>query len=501
MLKDRQIHYALWEVTQRCNLSCIHCRADASPCKEETDLIVGADVKKLLDELADLGCPTLAITGGEPLLRPDLVEIISYATSKGIKTRIQSNGLLLTSKLAQELKQAGLYSFGIGLDGSRPEINDVIRNFPGALERAIKAIKLLKEVDLKVHVEHTATKLNINDLSDLLDLLESLGVDTFLSRAAIFSGRANASNQIFVLTAEDYKQYLAELANERLKRKMSIIMNCQDPLYHLVDQAIVEKLKTHGDIYGGHIISGCTLGLNMIHICDNGDIGVCTFLPDIILGNFRKTPLKEIWRDRGQVASLSRLMKRDLEGSCGHCPDRYICGGCRARALTLGGNLYGYDPYCWKYKKHMSDTIDFNKLTLRLYKDSDCVFVHDLSKENMEHCVKKYWGGWDKEKFMANIKPDNIKIIEYQGAPIGFYDMEVIEKLAHLRNIQIKPSFQGRQIGQHVLDIMEKDAKRLNADMIKLQVFKDNPAKNFYSKAGFYSTEDKEFTLIMEKKL
>lgn len=233
MAMKNDLHYALWELTQRCNLCCIHCRAASSPQILEDNLIKGGDMVRLMKELKELGCPTLALTGGEPLLRPDIIDIVKEATKQGIKVRIQSNALLLTEKLAKLLKGAGLYSFGVGLDGSCSEISDKIRNLDGAFNKAINSIKLLKNLDMKVHVEFTVTRLNKDNLVDTLDLLEGLGVDTFLARAAIFTGRATENNPIFVLEPLEYKKFLKELSKERKRRKIKIVINCQDPLYHL----------------------------------------------------------------------------------------------------------------------------------------------------------------------------------------------------------------------------------------------------------------------------
>lgn len=344
---EGQIHYALWEVTQQCNLNCIHCRADASPMKKDAKSIAGKDAKRLIDNLCEIGCPTLALTGGEPLLRKDIVEIVEYAHSKGIKVRIQSNAQLLTESLADELKAAGLYSYGIGLDGSNSSINDQIRNKQGALDKSIRAIKILKERGIKVHVEFTITKINVNDLGKTLDLLESLNVDTFLARAALFSGRASSASSLFRLTPGEYKTFLEKLRDERKNRK--IILNCQDPLYHLVDNEMVEKLSKYGDIYSGNIITGCTAGINMIHIHTDGNVGVCTFLPDLIIGNIFEKSLADIWAEKNSIPGIKKLSCKEYNGRCRTCRDRFICGGCRARALQLNNDLFGHDPYCWKF--------------------------------------------------------------------------------------------------------------------------------------------------------
>jgi len=342
-----KLHYALWEVTQKCNLSCIHCRAEAYPEKVEKKLIEGNNYRQLIDELVLLGKPTLVLTGGEPLLRKDIVEIVEYSNSKGIPTRIQSNGLLLTDGLAKKLKNAGIISFGIGLDGSSAKIHDKVRNLKGAFEKALEAIRILKSNGIKVHIEFTITKLNLGDLPKTLNLLESLKVDTFLARAAIFTGRAKFGNKLFRVSSEEYKKFLSRLNKERRKRKL--ILNCQDPLYHLADEDIQKKLKKYGDIYSGKIISGCTVGINMVHIHSNGDVGLCTFLQNVIIGNILEKRLSLIWKERRDLPEVKRLMNREYDGYCKICPDRFICGGCRARALLIKNNLFGHDPYCWKY--------------------------------------------------------------------------------------------------------------------------------------------------------
>ena len=348
ILAKHSIDYALWEVTPKCNLSCIHCRASASPWVNENNLIRGDAVYNLIDSLSNLKTKVLVLTGGEPLLRDDLEEIISYARKKSIKCRIQSNGLLLTENRILKLKESGIFSFGIGLDSPNPETHDYIRNKKGAFEQAIKIINLLKQNDVKCHIEFTLTKLNNNQLEEMFNLLNILAIDTFLMRAAIFEGRATTDNESFVLSAIEYRDALKKL-HELSKKYPNIIANSQDPLYHLVDSRIKENLNKVGDIQSGKIISGCTVGVNMVHIRTNGDIGQCTFLPNITLGNCLKTPLEQIWDERFQSNNnLCNIALRNFTGKCGKCTDKYICGGCRARAYKLNNDLLSEDPYCWK---------------------------------------------------------------------------------------------------------------------------------------------------------
>jgi len=116
-----------------------------------------------------------------------------------------------------------------------------------------------------------------------------------------------------------------------------------------VDKRIIKKLKKFGDITTGKVISGCTAGFNMAHIHADGRVGICTFLPNIILGDIFKEPFSQIWENRIKIPEVARLVKREFNGYCKTCPDKFICGGCRARALALDHDLFGSDPYCWKH--------------------------------------------------------------------------------------------------------------------------------------------------------
>ena len=177
-----------------------------------------------------------------------------------------------------------------------------------------------------------------------------MGVNTFSARSALFSGRAKSGeDDVFQITKEQYKKTLEQLCEERYKNEMIIV--CQDPLYHLIDKGIMDGLKQYGDITSGKVLSGCTVGLNMAHINKDGRVGVCTFIPDVIIGNIFEKPLSEIWLNRGNHPDIKKLMNREYKGNCKKCADRFICGGCRARALVLKNDLFEEDPYCWKYDK------------------------------------------------------------------------------------------------------------------------------------------------------
>jgi radical SAM protein with 4Fe4S-binding SPASM domain len=346
-LKKCSIDYALWEVTSNCNLACLHCRAAATPEIIEKDNIKGEEAKRLLISLANLKTKTLVFTGGEPLLRDDLEDIISYAVSLGIRCRIQSNGLLLTHERAEKFKNIGVFSFGIGLDSPNSNTHDKIRNCKGAFDIAVNAIKIIKDVGLACHVETTLSQFNINDLESMFTFVTSLGVDTFLARSAIFSGRTTTDKSEFVLTKDEYHKTLLKLY-ELSRQHKNIISGCQDPLYNTLKQNFTDKISQIKSSTSKQILCGCSAGLNMVDIHSSGEIGLCTFLKHIVIGNIKKSSLEDIWERRFENSQeIADCVSRNLKGKCQNCAYRYFCGGCRARALAVNKNILESDPYCW----------------------------------------------------------------------------------------------------------------------------------------------------------
>jgi len=342
--EKREMDYILWEVTHKCNLQCIHCRAAASPITNKQNIIMGEEAIGLLEQIKKLGRPTLVFTGGEPLIRGDFIQLAEAASEYEIPFRVQSNGLLLTENIAKKLHDLGILNFGIGIDGPE-KIHDTIRNKKGAFKKALKAIKILNRYDIPVHIEFTIMRLNMDYLSQTLDLLEKeVNISTFLARSVIFSGRANPKNTQMLLTPLEYREILRKIYYESKRRPFAV--QSQDSLYFKVNPELLKLYKKYGDITSGNIISGCSIGLNMLDIRPNGDVGVCTFIPQVI-GNVKSESLIEIWKNRTKHDFVKKIVNRELNGKCSKCPFRYVCGGCRARALSITNDLFGEDPYCW----------------------------------------------------------------------------------------------------------------------------------------------------------
>ena len=345
-LKRCGIDYALWEITANCNFSCLHCRASATPDSPRSDAIVGDKALRLIKSLSNLNTKTLVFTGGEPLLRNDVEDLVSFATSLGIRCRIQSNGSLLDEQRLRKLRDAGLFSFGIGLDSPYAKHHDKIRNRTGSYSEAICAIGLIKKNNMACHVETTLTKDNLGHLGELLTLVDSLNVDTLLLRAALPSGRASATSESLVLSKHEYKDAMINIGLLS-KKYPNLLVNSQDPLYCISDPELLERILAISKANKKKVISGCTMGLNTLHIRSTGLVGACTFISDITIGDLNHQSLEEIWDTRFNNTILADCISRNLKGKCKICKNRFICGGCRARALGFNDDIYANDPYCW----------------------------------------------------------------------------------------------------------------------------------------------------------
>ncbi|MFA5930950.1 MAG: radical SAM protein [archaeon] len=340
MSEDNKLRYILLEVTDKCNFRCRHCRVYGWD--EIKNPLETKEIYSLIDQAKKMGVETITFTGGEPLLRSDIIEIIKYCSSKGISSKLQTNGSLVTEKIIKDLKKAGLKIFGTGIDGSTEKIHSDLRQSKNSLQKVKDAIKLAKKNGLEVHTETTITKLNHKDINKIMNLAEKLGVNCFFVRSIVIAGCAEND---LIITKQEYKKVLESVYKKKYKKSKTKFTS-QDPLFHLIDKKLMKKLETkYGDIYSGKYYGGCVAGLNTINVKSDGDVRICSFLP-LSIGNIRTNKLEKIWGEKRNYCE--RIVDRKIEGKCENCKNKYICGGCRSRALILNKNLYGEDPFCWK---------------------------------------------------------------------------------------------------------------------------------------------------------
>lgn len=321
-------YHLVWITTNACNARCLHCSTAAAkrlPNELSTD-----EVKSLFTHLADIGIFDVAISGGEPLVRQDIYEIIEFITGLGIKVGIGSNGSLITKQTAFRLKEIHVDRLQISIDGTE-EIHDQVRRWNGLFNRAKQAIQNSIEAGLNTHVCLTLHKLNYAVMEDVIDTCANWGVKRFNMSRFIPTGRG--TNDLD-LPKEIWKEIIFEY--ETIKKKYSGTMELTT---HLSQSILVNP-----ELYncGGFI--GCQAGIGQGCIDSNGDIRPCVMLP-IVIGNVREKLFEDIWKSSQLINSLKS--RNTLKGFCSMCDKKEQCGGCRAVAYSYSGDVFETDSRCW----------------------------------------------------------------------------------------------------------------------------------------------------------
>ena len=315
-----------WNVTRECNMKCSHCYINATEKKLANELST-QEGKMLMDQIRKVSSPLLILSGGEPLLRPDIYELIEYGASKGLKMGLGSNGSLIDDAVARKLKAAGIATVSISLDSNIPAQHDEFRGVEGAWEKAVNACKALRKNNVLVQVNTTLTQQNYNQIDDIMSLAEGIGVENFHLFFLVPTGRGNKLTDISPQKYEDMiTNTFAKVANHRLNVRPSCA-----PQFMRIAKGMGLDMRQW--------IRGCMAGLNYCRIYPNGDVTPCPYLP-IKLGNIREKSFKEIWFESPVFKAL-----RDpncLKGKCGVCDYRTLCGGCRARAYGLSSDFIDY---------------------------------------------------------------------------------------------------------------------------------------------------------------
>jgi len=334
--------HPVWEMTSGCNLNCIHCHASGGAPGD--DELTTEEGKRLLDQLAEIDAfRMMAYTGGEPLVRPDLLELMAYSQALGFTNTMATNATLVDDHMARQLRQYGLVIAAVSLDGFDAETHDYVRGQPGSYEAALKGIRALHRAGILLHINITAMEYNMDQIEPLMDLVEELDTGILLMYQLVPVGRGRE--------IEDAALDLG--ANERLIRFMAEAQR--------TTRAIMEPvagpqywpfLLQRAGISGGprlrlaeKVFHGCSAGRGFVYIKPDGEVWPCPFL-EVSCGNVRELPFDKIWSDAPVFQDL-RDRENRLKGHCGECEYRRLCGGCRGRTWAVTGDYLQEDPSCF----------------------------------------------------------------------------------------------------------------------------------------------------------
>lgn len=337
-----------WNLTYACNLTCPHCYIDAGPsAKKELSTKEALD---LVDQLSEIDSPLLILSGGEPLIRKDFLEIARYAASKDLRLALSTNGMLITKDMARKLAELGFAYIGVSIDSPIPEWHDKFRGKKGAFDAAIKGIKNSMEVGLFTGIRYTVMRYNVNEVPLIIKLVLELGIPRVTFYHLSSAGRAKTVSSDWYITPDQYfkfMDYLIEISKKYAgKLEIETTMAPFDGIY-VADKIARSKEEFRKLMEVVKAQGGC--GRKIISVYPDGTVYPCQFVDFIKLGNVKEERLRDILvLDHPSIEYFVKTHKY-LKGSrCSKCPFKEICnGGDRIRAYYLGGDLYGDDPQCF----------------------------------------------------------------------------------------------------------------------------------------------------------
>lgn len=332
-----------WETTRNCNLSCVHCRASAT-LGHHADELDTREAFRLLDQIAEVAKPIVILTGGEPLLRPDIFEVAAYGTGLGLRMVMAPNGTLLTPEIARKLSAAGIQRVSISLDGATAETHDEFRKVPGAYEGALQGIAHVKAAGIPFQVNTTVTQINLEQIPKIQQLAVELGAVAHHIFLLVPTGRGKYIVDQ-AIDAEEYERTLNWFYEQRGKTPLELKATCAPHYYRILRQRSAREGKsvsfqTHGL---DAVTRGCLGGIGFCFVSHRGDVQPCGFL-DTPCGNVRSASFAQIWQ-HSEVLTALRDFDR-LGGKCGLCEFKRVCGGCRARAYEATGDYLAEEPLC-----------------------------------------------------------------------------------------------------------------------------------------------------------
>lgn len=319
-----------WNTTNACNMHCAHCYRDAG-CRAEDELST-AEGKQMLTEIARAGFKIMIFSGGEPLLRPDIIELVQHASNVGLRPVFGTNGTLITPEMAAKLKAAGTMGVGISLDSLDAAKHDRFRDFPHAWEGAVRGMRNCRAAGLPFQIHTTVMDWNASELEAITDFAVAEKAVAHHFFFLVPTGRA-ATIEAESLRAEAYEDVLTRIMKKQQTVDIELKPTCAPQFLRIAAQM---GMKTR-------FRRGCLAGTAYCIVSPRGKVQPCAYL-NMEIGDVRRQPFDEIWRT-SEV--LQRLRTMDYAGGCGSCDYKRACGGCRARAAYYHeGDYMAEEPWC-----------------------------------------------------------------------------------------------------------------------------------------------------------
>ena len=338
-----ELRMVAWEVTRSCNLACVHCRTSAERGPYPGELST-EECFRVIDEMVSFSKPVIILTGGEPLLRPDIFDLARYGTKSGLRMVMATNGTLITDQTIEEMKASGIQRVSISLDGPDAEIHDAFRKVNGSFEGSLRGIEMLKKGGVEFQINTTVTQVNLQMVPDILRLAVDAGAVAHHIFLLVPTGRGKEL-QDQEISALDYEKTLHWFYEQRDQAPLQLKATCAPHYYRILRQrAKKEGKKITPKEYGLDAMTrGCLGGISFCFISHLGHVQPCGYL-ELDCGNVKETPFQKIWADSKAFQNLRNT--DGYGGKCGRCEFRKVCGGCRARAYETSGDYMAEEPYC-----------------------------------------------------------------------------------------------------------------------------------------------------------
>jgi len=341
-----ELRLVFWELTARCNLSCVHCRAEAQAEAAAGELTT-AEVLAVARDIRAAGDPIIILTGGEPLVRPDFFDIARGCVGLFTRVALATNGTLVDDALAGGLRAVGIQRVSVSLDGATAATHDAFRQLPGCFADTLRGVAALRRAGLPVQINVTVARNNLAELPDILQLALAQGADAFHVFVLVPVGCGAELSADQRLTAPQMEATLRWLFEQSLalQGRLHLKATCAPQYYRIMRQ--VARARNIALPGGGHgmqaVTRGCLAGSAVCFVSRIGDVQPCGYLP-LRVGNVRERPFPEIWARADEFLALREPDR--LRGKCGACGFRKICEGCRARAFAETGDYLAEDPDC-----------------------------------------------------------------------------------------------------------------------------------------------------------